>query len=44
LKKIPDAANLLSSPSAAAGKALAAAIKDKDLTSMVGAELPTSFK
>ena len=44
LGKIPDAANLLSSPSAEAGKALAAAIKDKDLSSLVGAELPTSFK
>jgi len=44
LSKIPDAKKLLSAPSAEAGKALAAAIKDKDLSSLVGAELPTSFK
>lgn len=44
LSKVPDAATLLKSPTADAGRALAEAIKDKDLTGVVGGELPTKFK
>jgi len=44
LVKIPEAAALLASPSAAAGRALSTAILGKDLSAIVGANLPTKFK
>ena len=44
LAKIPDAAKFLSNPSREGGQALADAIKTKDLSSLVGDQLPTSYK
>jgi len=44
LSKVPEASALLAAPSAEAGRALADAIADKDLTAIVGGELPTKFK
>jgi len=44
LSKVPEAAALLASPTADAGRALADAIAGKDLSGIVGGELPTSFK
>jgi hypothetical protein len=44
LSAVPEASALLASPSADAGRALAAAIADKDLTGIVGANLPNKFR
>lgn len=44
LSKVPEAAALLGAPTAEAGHALADAIAKKDLTSVVGGQLPTKFK
>ena len=44
LAKIPDAAKFLSNPSREGGQALADAIKTKDLSSLVGDQLPSSYK
>ena len=44
LSKVPEAAALLKSPSAEAGRALAEAIATKDMTGAVGGQLPTKFK
>jgi hypothetical protein len=44
LAKIPEAAEFLSSPSKDGGKALADAIKNKDLSSIIGAQLPSAYK
>ena len=41
---VPEAGNLLANPSADAGRALAAAIKDADLTGAVGSKLPSDSK
>ena len=44
LAKIPDAAKFLSNPTREGGQALADAIKTKDLSSLVGDQLPSSYK
>lgn len=44
LGNVPDAAQFLANPSRDTGRALADAIKAKDLTSIVGNELPSSYK
>jgi hypothetical protein len=44
LSKVPAAAAFIAAPSADTGRALADAIAVKDLTGLVGANLPTSFK
>lgn len=44
LSKVPEASALLAAPSADAGRALATAIANKDLTSIVGGELPSKFR
>ncbi|MBC8452038.1 MAG: hypothetical protein H8D70_02325 [Rhodospirillaceae bacterium] len=44
LSKVPEASALLASPSADAGRALADAIAGKDLSGIVGGDLPTKFK
>ena len=41
---VPEAAALLSDPTAENGRALWAAIKGKDLTGAVGSKLPKDFK
>ena len=42
--KVPEAANVLKTPTMDAGRQFADAIKDKDFTGLVGSRLPTSFK
>ncbi len=44
LANIPDAAEFLANPSREGGQALAEAIKTKDLSSIVGGQLPSSYK
>jgi len=44
LANIPDAAKFLANPSREGGQALAEAIKTKDLSSIVGGQLPSSYK
>ena len=44
LANIPDAAQFLANPSRDSGRALADAIKAKDLSSIVGGQLPKSYK
>lgn len=44
LSKVPEAAPLLGSPTADAGRKLADAIAKKDLTGAVGGQLPSKFK
>lgn len=44
LSKIPEAAGVLATPTAEAGRALSDAIAGKDLSGIVGGELPTKFR
>lgn len=41
---VPEAGKVVASPTAENGRALAAAIAGKDLSSAVGGKLPTKFK
>ncbi len=42
--QVPEAGKVLSDPSAANGRALAAAVAGKDLSGAVGGQLPAKFK
>ena len=44
LSKVPEAAEILKTPTMDAGRQFADAIRGKDFTALVGSRLPTSFK
>lgn len=41
---VPEAGALLASPTQGSGRALAAALADKDLTATIGSRLPSTYK